>query len=117
MQATSAVVLLHNGTAEAPTTNFSFSSLDLFPVKLSFCVGLPSALSLTLLFAVAIYKKVDVAHPVFAVILQASLFRFESRFSLNCILFFFKAGDCVPVCHRVRVLIVPTLPHGRSLSV
>ncbi len=88
MQATSAVVLLHNGTAEAPTTNFSFSSLDLFPVKLSFCVGLPSALSLTLLFAVAIYKKVDVAHPVFAVILQASVFHFESRFSLNCILFF-----------------------------
>ncbi len=51
--------------------NFSFSSDDAFPAKLSFCLLLPSVLALTIVFAVAIYKKVDVAHPVFAVIFQA----------------------------------------------
>ncbi len=59
-----------NNSSKAPA-NFSFSSDDAFPAKLSFCLLLPSVLALTIVFAVAIYKKVDVAHPVFAVIFQA----------------------------------------------
>ncbi len=41
-----------------------------FPAKLCLSFCLPLTLTCSTLFAVAIYKKVDVGHPVFAVVLQ-----------------------------------------------
>ncbi len=47
-----------------------FSSVEPFPTKLGMSLSLPAVLSATILFAVAIYKKVEIEHPVFAVVFQ-----------------------------------------------
>ncbi len=47
-----------------------------FPAKLCLSFCLPLTLTCSSLFAVAIYKKVDVGHPVFAVVLQVKKYYF-----------------------------------------
>ena len=70
---------MHNATtheSEGPCANTSFprdfDNFEAFPTKAAVCALLPPSLALTLLFAVAIYKKVEVGHPVFAVIMQVN---------------------------------------------